>query len=109
MIKKRINRQIEEGVYNMDNDEFVPFSSDGPRVRNSSIVEIHNDLDKVDEDEFDRILDQEKAMKRNKSQVERQIKNRPSVRHIVELAERKHEAQKSITIKKDGKLIQLNR
>ena len=57
VIKKRINRQIEEGVYNMDNDEFVPIGEAGPRYRKSSIVEMHNDLDKVDEDEFDRIIE----------------------------------------------------
>ena len=57
VIKKRINRQIEEGVYNMDNDEFIPFGQAGPKVRKSSIVEMHNDLEKVDEDEFDRIID----------------------------------------------------
>ena len=57
VIKKRINRQIEEGVYNMDNDEFVPIGEAGPKYRKSSIVEMHNDLDKVDEDEFDRIIE----------------------------------------------------
>ena len=64
VIKKRINRQIEEGVYNMDKDEFVPVGQ--VKVRSGSLVEMHNDLDKVDEDEFDRILEQEK-MRRGKS------------------------------------------
>jgi hypothetical protein len=33
--------------------------------RGKSILEMHNDLDAVDEDEFDRILENEKAIRKS--------------------------------------------
>lgn len=62
VIKKRMHRQIEEGVYALDIRD-----NGGLPVRNKSIVEAHHDLDAVDEDEFDRILDNERKIRKSKS------------------------------------------
>ena len=59
VIKKRINRQIEEGVYGVNENDFG-LKGLPPMVRGNSILEMHNDLDAVDEDEFDRIIEKEK-------------------------------------------------
>ena len=56
VIKKRIARQIEEGVYGLDDEPFH-IASQSDQLRQGSIVELHNDLDAMDEDEFDRIID----------------------------------------------------
>lgn len=61
VIKKRMHRQIEEVVYGVD--EGNDFDKDVPSVRGGSIYEAHNDLDAVDEDEFDRIIENEKIRK----------------------------------------------
>lgn len=53
VIKKRMARQIEEGVY----------GENRRHQRVASVVESHNDLNAVNEDEFDRILEQEKRQK----------------------------------------------
>ena len=72
VIKKRINRQIEEGIYGGAANELE-------MVRGKSIVEQHNDLDAVDEDEFDRILENEKAMRRSRdsAQKDNRVANDP--------------------------------
>ena len=71
VIKKRINRQIEEGVYGVEDSFSV--AQHGPHYRKSSIVEMHNDLDAMNEDEFDKIIDQEKAIRKSKSIVDRNV------------------------------------
>lgn len=63
VIKKRINRQIEEGVYGVDDDESQSLSH---KKRAGSIIELHDDLNAVDEDAFDKIIDQEKAVRKSK-------------------------------------------
>ena len=64
VINKRINRQIEEGMYGED---FFSNNLDAPSLKNrgSIVVEMNANLDEVDEDAFDRIIDEEKAKKRN--------------------------------------------
>lgn len=59
VIKKRMHRQIEEGVYGKD--------ARNKNRRAGSIIEMHDDLNAVDEDEFDRIIEQEKADRKGKS------------------------------------------
>lgn len=61
VIKKRMNRQIEEGVYAPD------LRNNGLPVSNNQIVEGNNDLDAVDEDEFDRILENERKVQKSRS------------------------------------------
>ena len=51
----------------MDGDEFEPLGQGQQIVRNSSIVEMHNDLDAVNEDEFDKILEKDKAERKGKN------------------------------------------
>ena len=60
VIKKRVARQIEEGVYGADNQDPSDLMLLEP-VRRQSLVEVHNDLDAVDPDEFDRIIEREKS------------------------------------------------
>ena len=55
VIKKRINRLIEEGMYGKD---------DLKAKRQGSIIEQHDDLDAVDMDELDRIIEKEKKAER---------------------------------------------
>jgi len=50
-----MHRQIEEGVYGKDARH---------NRREGSIIEKHDDLNAVDEDEFDRIIEQEKAARK---------------------------------------------
>ena len=57
VIKKRINRQIEEGMYGADPEVAL--------VKRASLYEANNDLDAVDSDEFDRILENDKKARKS--------------------------------------------
>ena len=64
VIKKsrRMNRQIEEGMYGGDIEDLKI-------IRGNSIHDIHNDLEAVDEDEFDRIIDEERKIRKRQSRI----------------------------------------
>ena len=71
IIRKRVARQIEEGVYGADNQDPSDLRLLEP-VRRQSLVEVHNDLDAVDPDEFDRIIEREKShIRKQKSSAQK--------------------------------------